>query len=383
MNKQEGGLTQGLFRRVLYRAFVASLIYIAAIAVIMFVGQYICSLFIWYGDEFFYRFVKLFLGNPLIMILIALLGLFAIIIFYWRKTMRYIEMITRAESQLLQPNDELIQLPPELRLIEDQLNRAKQNFIRSAYLAKEAEQRKNDLIVYLAHDLKTPLTSVIGYLTLLRDERDISPALQEKYLSISLRKAERLEELINEFFEITRFNLSHLTLDPSHVNLSRMLEQICYEFEPGFAEKKLACELHVEPDVHIQCDADKMQRVFDNVIRNAVNYSFVNSTLTISAAQKPDGVEIVFHNWGNTIPSEKLSRIFEQFYRLDTARSTKSGGAGLGLAIAKEIVELHGGTIQAASHSEQIWITVFLPVAQAPEAHIPALLAARKSQESL
>lgn len=111
----------------------------------------------------------------------------------------------------------------------------------NATLTKEAEQQKNDLVVYLAHDLKTPLTSVIGYLTLLRDERQISEELRQKYLLISLGKAERLENLNNEFFEITRFNLSHITLQYSKVNLTRLFEQLIFEFQLMFEEKNLQC----------------------------------------------------------------------------------------------------------------------------------------------
>ena len=218
-------------------------------------------------------------------------------------------------------------------------------------------------MVYLAHDLKTPLTSVIGYLTLLRDEGEISEGLRQKYLSISLDKAERLEELINEFFEITRFNLSTLTLEPSRVNLTRMLEQLVYEFKPMLDEKQLSCTLDAGRELSITCDVDKMQRVFDNLLRNAVAYSFPGSPILIRAEQGPAGVTVCFTNHGNTIPPDKLERIFEQFFRLDASRASSSGGAGLGLAIAKQIVELHGGRLSASSADETIRFTLQLPPA--------------------
>ncbi|MBQ1414644.1 MAG: HAMP domain-containing histidine kinase, partial [Lachnospiraceae bacterium] len=221
---------------------------------------------------------------------------------------------------------------------------------------------KNDLIVYLAHDLKTPLTSVIGYLTLLRDEEQISDELRQKYLAISLDKAERLEELINEFFEITRFNLTQIALEYSRVNLTLLLEQLIFEFRPMLAENDLTCRLNAAPDIQIFCDADKIQRVFDNLLKNAVNYSYEGTEIVIMVEQDPRGsVTITFVNHGNTISESKLKRIFEQFYRLDTARSSKSGGAGLGLAISKQIVETHGGTIRAESADELIVFTVELP----------------------
>jgi two-component system sensor histidine kinase VanS len=167
--------------------------------------------------------------------------------------------------------------------------------------------------------------------------------------------------LINEFFEITRFNLSNLSLEISRLNMTRMLEQIVYEFKPLLDEKNLSCHLDIDHHLDIRCDVPKIERVFDNLIRNAINYSFEDSTIVISAKKKPSGIQLKFKNSGNTIPPEKLIRIFEQFFRLDTARTSNTGGAGLGLAIAKEIVELHKGTISAYSANEMIEFTIDLP----------------------
>lgn len=229
-------------------------------------------------------------------------------------------------------------------------------------ILKEETARKNDLILYLAHDLKTPLASVIGYLNLLRDERQISEELQERYLSISLAKAERLEDLINEFFDIARFNLTDISLQYSKIDLTRLLEQLAFEFNPMLKEKDLSCSLQMPDEMLLRCDAGKIQRAFDNLLRNAVIYSYPNTEIEIGAERQKDCVVIKFINHGDTIPEENLERIFEQFYRLDISRSTSSGGAGLGLAIAKRIVELHHGTITAKSENELIAFTVTLPV---------------------
>ncbi|NLB43299.1 MAG: HAMP domain-containing histidine kinase [Clostridiales bacterium] len=241
------------------------------------------------------------------------------------------------------------------------MNQIKQDAIRNALRAQEAEQRKNDLIVYLAHDLKTPLTSVIGYLTLLHDERQISEELQSKYLSVALDKAERLEDLINELFEITRFNLSQISLEVSQVNLTRMLEQIMFEFQPILAEKNLKISLECPDNLEIKLDGNLMERVFDNLIRNAVHYSFNNTTIDIVVKEEPHQVNLFFQNQGNTIPQDKLDRIFEQFFRLDPSRATQTGGAGLGLAIARQLTEAHHGTIKAYSENETIEFRVTLP----------------------
>ena len=223
------------------------------------------------------------------------------------------------------------------------------------------EQERTQALAALAHDLKTPLTSVIGYLTLLWDEPQISQELRAKYTGIALHKAQRLEDLINEFFDITRFSLSHLALAKQEVNLTRMLEQMTYEFQPALAEKRLTWTLQLAPNVHVFCDPDKLERVFDNLFRNAVHYSYGQTAITLHLEQQGEQASVRVENRGKTIPPEKLSQIFEQFFRLDSARGTTTGGAGLGLAIAKEIVELHGGTIAAESQDEHIAFTVRLP----------------------
>ncbi len=215
--------------------------------------------------------------------------------------------------------------------------------------------------MYLAHDLKTPLTSVIGYLTLLRDEPEISAATRARYTGIALDKALRLEDLLNEFFEITRFNLTHLELETAPVDLALMLRQVAAEFGPMLAEKKLECSLELPETLPYNCDPDKLARVFDNLLRNAVNYSFEGGTVAVRAEAGPTGVTLRFQNPGPTIPPEKLDRIFERFFRLDASRGSASGGAGLGLAIAKQIVELHGGRITAQSGNEQVEFAVTLP----------------------
>ncbi len=312
-------------------------------------------------QQIFRNFEKLFY-----FIFIAAVFLFLLHIYLgWFS--RYFAEIDRQMGRLLGEDTEEkageISLSPELIAIERKMNQLKYRMEKQKSDMLLSEKRKNDLIMYLAHDLKTPLASVIGYLNLLRDEGEISGELREKYLDISLGKAERLEELINEFFEIARYNLSDITLQYSRINFSRLLEQLVYEFGPMLAEKNLTVSLQMEEDILFSCDADKMQRVFDNLLRNAVLYSFRDTEIRITAEQQKYALIVRFSNHGNPISKEKLERLFEQFYRLDTARSTESGGcAGLGLAIAKQIVELHNGTITAKSEAEVIEFTVTLPV---------------------
>ena len=169
------------------------------------------------------------------------------------------------------------------------------------------------------------------------------------------------EDLINEFFEITRFNLSAIELQYGAADLSRLLEQLTFEFQPMLREKNLTCALSTPETFPIRCDANKLQRVFDNLLRNAVLYCYPGTEITVTAERVGNFAVVRFRNRGDTIPPEKLSRIFEQFYRLDTARSS-TGGAGLGLAIARQITQLHGGSLTGESRDDTVTFTVTLPI---------------------
>lgn len=314
------------------------------------------------ADDLIYRIAQsVEMTLPLLVGIYIFIGIAVILRIVIKKPFSYVNDFSEAVEMITKKDDEIITINKDLPDLEQKLNTIKFSIQSNERIAKEAEQRKNDLVVYLAHDLKTPLTSVIGYLSLLRDEKEISEELREKYLSIACDKSERLEELINEFFDITRFNLSKITLEYSTVDLKLLLEQLIFEFGPMLNDKNLSCKLHMNEKSNIMCDVDKMQRVFDNLLKNAISYSFENSQIDIHVEENESDFVIEVVNKGNDIPKEKLNRLFEQFYRLDSSRGTARGGAGLGLAISKEIVELHGGTIEARSENETITMRVAIP----------------------
>ncbi len=247
-------------------------------------------------------------------------------------------------------------------LFRSRLNEIKATLKRQEIEAEEGEKKKNDLVLFLAHDLKTPLTSIVAYLSMLDSRGDMPEEDRVKYTHIALEKSIRLGELINEFFDITRYNFQDIELEAIEINLSFMLEQLADELYGVLQEKHLSCEVHVEENLVVYGDPDKLARVFDNILRNAIAYCYENTKIQIDAQMKNRDVEIVFMNQGDKIPGNMLQTIFEKFYRVDGSRSSGTGGAGLGLAIAKEIVELHGGRIRARSDDIRTQFIVDLPL---------------------
>ena len=274
-----------------------------------------------------------------------------------------ISLLVQAAAGLADPQRPIGDFPADLAPARMQYLEVRRTLEVRERAARAAEQRKNDLVVYLAHDLKTPLTSVVGYLSLLQDAPDLPAAQRARYTGIALEKACRLEDLIDEFFEITRFNLQSIALERGHVDLRLLLAQLGEEFYPNLQARRLTLQMELPPRLTVWADADKLSRVFDNLLRNAAAYSEPDTAVTVSAAEERGGVTVWVENRGREIPPEKLAHVFEKFYRLDSARHSATGGAGLGLAIAKEIVERHGGMIRAESTVGRTRFTVWLPAA--------------------
>lgn len=346
-------------QRIIAYAFLYTFILVGIIVV----GMSLASRVTWYYTNPIYQVLSFFERGMVVYVPVFLIcGYLFIVYLELRKAYAYVDDISYGVQNINNRSVNMIRLNYEdLSEINALLNSIKSDIEFNERAAKEAEQRKNDLVVYLAHDLKTPLTSIIGYLTLLRDEKDIPQKSHDHYIEVTLDKAERLEDLINEFFEITRFNLTQQVLELSYVDMVRLLEQLTYEFKPMLKNKNLDCILHAPQSLEMKCDIQKMQRVLDNLLRNAVNYSFENTEIHITLTQEESGHKIVFENKGNTIPKEKLDYIFEQFFRLDSSRTSQTGGAGLGLSISKSIVEQHQGTIKVDSYDERIIFEVFIP----------------------
>ncbi len=355
-------LQKNLYRYFGTRFILQICLYIAVLFMLLGISYMLCSSRVWDGDEWLYPLIHLM--HEMWMVLFFLLLLVGVIIIASRNLMKIagnMNDITAVVRDIYSEKESEISLPEYFSDVEYQLKEIRYQVELSRKTAQEAVQRKNDLIMYMAHDLKTPLTSVIGYLNLLKDEKEISEETRDKYMGIAVKKALRLEDLINEFFEIARFNFSTMVLEESYVNMSVMVEQMLYEFEPLFREKNLTYSLTGEKELQVYCDVEKMERVFDNLLKNIVNYSYENTEITIKLSKMGEhGMALEMKNHGRTIPQEKLERLFDQFYRMDSSRGTKTGGAGLGLAVVKEIVELHKGTVICKSENEEICFHIFI-----------------------
>lgn len=288
-------------------------------------------------------FIFIIFGTTLIIVLSLLYKLL-------NKIFSYVFAVSESADKLFDKNVEYINLPPEMVEVEKKLNHFKN------------EQKKDELIVYLAHDIKTPLTSMIGYLSLLSEIKDMPQEQRNRYIGIALDKSYRLEYLINELFDVARFNSEKIVLEKEEINLNLMLEQIADDFYPTLKEMNKKINFTSDEKTILYADPDKLSRVFNNLIKNAVNYSKENTDIDISILNKENQATVKITNKGKQIPKEKLDKIFEKFYRLDSSRTSKTGGSGLGLAIAKEIVELHGGRIYAESDMKETTFSVILPI---------------------
>ena len=313
-------------------------------------------------EEAFWIYHQYFRSHEEVYFAIAIIFIFTILLWrLFRWMTQYFREINGGIDNLLAEKIKQIHLSPEMLPFERKLNTIKRTLEKQKHDTALAEQRKDELVMYLAHDIRTPLTSVIGYLNLL-DEKPQMPVLERtKNVRIALDKAYRLEEMINEFFEITRYNSQQIKLSKKPIDLYYMLVQLSDELSPMLMLHGNSVIFQVNEEILVYADPDKLARVFSNILKNAASYSYPGTDIVISALETKTYYVVSFQNEGNTIPSEQLSSLFNKFYRLDKARTSDTGGTGLGLAIAKEIIMLHGGNIYANSENNKIIFTIQLP----------------------
>ena len=302
-------------------------------------------------------------NETILFILSVTLTFFILLMVMLRSFMRYFEMINSGINALLSEDEQRISLVPELLATEDKLNTVKATLSDRKRDIETANQRKDDMILYLAHDIRTPLTSVIGYLDLLTDGTS-SGEDQKKYLSIARNKAARLEELIEEFFQIAKARSLSNSFDKQDLDLILLLRQIYDELYPSLMERTLLLQLESPDSLQIYANPLLLMRALTNLLKNAASYAPVGSTilLDVSVEDGTHQVHIHLQNGAPYMDSQEVSRLFEKFYRQDPSRSSRTGGSGLGLPIAREIIEMHDGTIDAYYSGGKLHFQVNLPL---------------------
>ncbi|MBQ1251604.1 MAG: HAMP domain-containing histidine kinase, partial [Firmicutes bacterium] len=325
-----------------------------------FITNFICFIYdidAWeYASSLYYDNVRIYYSA--IILIVGILFFLLIFTITLRGFTKCFDAILHGVDALLDDQQTQIQMPKEIAFVGKKLQSVKEELNKRKHEKEEVEKRKDELIVYLAHDINTPLTSVIGYISLLDEYPDMRRDEREKYTRVALDKAIRLEELINEFFEITRSHTQTICLEKSKADLVCLIKQVADETYPMLTDNHKQVEMDLTDQLFVEIDAQKMARVIANLLKNACYYG-EDEKIKIYTVAEGDALQIIFENKGN-IPEEDLNRLFEKFYRADQARQTKTGGAGLGLAISKDIVEAHGGSIVAECKNELFRIIVTL-----------------------
>lgn len=250
----------------------------------------------------------------------------------------------------------------EFRKIADDINLASEKLEEAVQRGDFSESSKDQLVVNLAHDLRTPLTSILGYLDLILKDESLTKDQVRHFLTISFTKSQRLERLIDELFEITRMNYGMLPLDKEKINITDLLNQLVEELYPAFEQNQLMVRMNSAAHLPIYADGNLLARVFENLLTNAIRYGFDGHYVDMNAYQDEKEVVVQVVNYGHQIPPEQIPLLFDMFYTGDKARTQQEGSTGLGLFIAKNIVEQHNGTISVESSLIQTVFEVRLPI---------------------
>ncbi len=302
------------------------------------------------------------IGN--VLALIASVGMFILIIFrLTRDKIAYVEYLSACLNEISKGNldynievvgtDELARVANSITHMENELKYQIETQIR-------IEKSKNELVTNVAHDLRTPLTSIIGYIGLVKSRKD-NDSEMSKYLEIAYNKAEKLKMIIEELFELTKLHQGSVVLKKTEVSISNLLNQLIEELMPLANEKNIQIEAYItSKNTVVYVDVAKITRVFENLIENAIKYSPENESIYVELKENSNNLYIAVSNPSPEVSQEEIDKYFERFYRADQSRNS-AGGSGLGLAIAKNIVELHGGRIEAKYIVDLLCFKIILP----------------------
>ena len=260
------------------------------------------------------------------------------------------------EKIIIERQDEIGEIAGRINEMTEQINQ----LIKSE---RDALQSNKDLIACVAHDLRTPITSVKGYLDLALDTKHYDLEQRQKYVRIAQTKANRLEYLIHDLFNYTKLTSGDITLHRSKIDLVQLVEQMVEEFYPLFQEEELECTTKYNISyLEMNMDGELIARAVQNLLSNAIKYGKDGKHVYVELECLEQEVQIRVTNYGLVIPEESIKHLFDKFYRVERSRNVKTGGTGLGLNIAQEIVHLHGGRIQVTSGASGTCFTIALPL---------------------
>lgn len=281
-----------------------------------------------------------------------------------KKKMKYVEEIA-AGLQVISTGNLDFRVAKkgsdELASLADNINSMAGELKSRIEEERRAERTKNELITNISHDLRTPLTSIMGYLKLISDKKYEDGRQLEDFVNIAYGKAEKLKTLIDDLFEYTKIANEGIKLNTADVNINELLEQLVEELVPASEENQLEFVREIPHEkIVVNADADLMARVFENLLVNAIRYSYKPGKILINLKRQGDRAIVCIENKGDPIPPEELPNLFNRFYRLEKSRTAGMGGSGLGLAIAKSIVDFHQGDIWAECEGNTIRFFVAL-----------------------
>ncbi|MDF2627074.1 MAG: two-component sensor histidine kinase [Symbiobacteriaceae bacterium] len=344
-------------------AFVASLLLAAATAAILAWVAYVLRHVDGFGDLLY--MLRATVGPVPVIVLTGIVLFVLYFYLFSAETIRYIEQLNRTLDEIARGNLDVTvpdRSPDELHRLADNLAVMSQRLKRSLDEERAAQATKQELITGVSHDLRTPLTSVLGYLALIENDQYRDEVELRHYVGIAYSKGQQLKRLIDQLFEFTRTSYGGVQLRCVPVNLGELLEQLAEEFVPALQATGMAYQMALPPErVMVSLDPDLMVRVFENLMANAVRYGSAGRQVDIELSRAAGELVVKIANYGEPIPSRDLPYVFETFYRVEKSRSDRTGGAGLGLAIAKNIVTLHGGTIRAYNEPNRVVFEVRLP----------------------
>lgn len=315
-----------------------------------------------------------FAGFIFIEMIVCFIFFFSVyFVFFTKKIVNYFEQIDRGIEEFSEGNFDIefeVRNEDELSNMARNLNRTTGEINRILAKERDEEKSRKEFITCIAHDLRTPLTSVIGYLQLVMAkayESRSNEELQiknEEYVKIAYEKAIRLQGLIEELFSFTKTDSTELRLHLTEIDVVKLMEQLADECYPSLQEAGLTLEFKTSAEtIKIEADGDLMARAIANLLTNGIKYGKDGKKLIIDLYRENENSDLHIRiiNYGRLIPEKDIDHIFDKFYRVEDSRSLQTGGAGLGLAITQNIVELHGGSVNVKSDLSGTVFEIVLP----------------------